>query len=97
MNFVEVEIRSTSVLRDGNFHLQVFTVGVLVGAVRSFNGQRVHALQDGGSFVQAAFSRLDEADAVLGVVFSLVRPLICVRIFSETARPAASSAALLMR
>ena len=71
--------------------------GVLRTAVGGLHREVTHALEDGLRLVERAFSGLDDADAVLGVAHGDLRPPICERRPSEMARPAASSAARLIR
>ena len=61
------------------------------------NNQLFHSDEHIGHFVQSAFSGLDRGNLILGVSESLHIPAISPLIFSEIERPAASSAARLMR
>ena len=68
-----------------------------VGVVGRLDGQLTHTLQDVGGFLQGAFSRLGQGDAVIGVTGAWFNPVIWEVIRSEIPRPAASSFAELMR
>ena len=66
-------------------------------AVRPLDGELADALQDRVHLVERAFGRLHERDAVLRVAGRLGGAADLGRMPSEIARPAASSAARLMR
>ena len=96
---VEVAVGADAVdLCDQLLELQIQVAPVLggIGAVGGLGGQFHHAVEHVVDLGQGALSGLHHGDAVLGVLLGHGQAGDLARIFSEMARPAASSPARLI-
>ena len=97
LKLAEVSNAVDLVLELGDLLLELGTVGlILIGAVGGLLGQLVHAVEHVVDLGEGALGGLHQGDTVLGVVLGLVQAGDLARIFSEMARPAASSPARLI-
>ena len=90
-------MRSISLLSWVTLLLELGTVGlILIGAVGGLLGQLVHAVEHVVDLGEGASAVCTREIPSLALSWALSRPVIWARIFSEMARPAASSPARLI-
>jgi len=80
-----------------DFDVDVIAFRGAVGVRSGLHSQVAHTDHHVLNLIQRTFSGLDHGRAIVGIAHGLVETAICACIFSLMARPAASSAARLMR